>query len=164
MPELFGTFRLWARVSQKCSSNLLASSGQPDIAILWQSPSYAYNPARHSPDAVVPPSESLFAELSPELVSFIDRISRVTGCPRLPPREYRALFVALKEELRTRHAINSPQRLPRMSRRYAKMRGLIYRTPTAISSANGCGRDPLPGPVPIERAAKEPSATFTGRG
>lgn len=76
--------------------DFLRSATDPNIRILSDSPGYAWDPQRHSPNDI--PGRGLPGVAAP-LAALIERVARVAGSPRLDPDQYRMLFEALAAEL-----------------------------------------------------------------
>ena len=79
--------------------NLLQNAADLGFAVVTRPlPGYLYAPDRHEPPTAE--VEEPDADLPPDLLGFIRRISQVTGAPDLTPTQYTVLFTAISDELR----------------------------------------------------------------
>ncbi|HSV30289.1 MAG TPA: NYN domain-containing protein [Candidatus Omnitrophota bacterium] len=65
-------------------SSLLAGAKLPDLAVTMVHPMQAYDPNRHDIEDV--------DRIPPDLRPLVDSICKITGCPRLPTEDYRAIY------------------------------------------------------------------------
>ena len=72
-----------------------------EILVAPNTPGYLYDPERHERPSVDWAGDEL-RSLSPDLVTFIGRVSQVTGTPALSPRQYRVVFEAIADDVRER--------------------------------------------------------------
>jgi hypothetical protein len=81
--------------------NLLLSVEDRGFEILLapNTPGYLYDPERHERPSVDWVGDEL-RDLPPDLVTFIGRVSQVTGTPALSPRQYRVVFEAIADDVR----------------------------------------------------------------
>jgi len=81
--------------------NLLLSAEERDFEVLVapNTPGYLYDPERHERPSVDLVGDDLRG-LPPELITFIRRVSQVTGTPALSPGQYRVVFEALADDVR----------------------------------------------------------------
>lgn len=75
-----------------------------EILVAPNTPGYLYDPERHERPSVDWVGDELRG-LSPDLVTFIGRVSQVTGTPALSPRQYRVVFEAIADDVRE-HSYN----------------------------------------------------------
>jgi hypothetical protein len=81
--------------------NFLVGVQDPGFEILVapNTPGYLFDPERHERPSVDLAGAELRG-LAPELVTFIRRVSQVTGTPALSPRQYRVVFEAIADDVR----------------------------------------------------------------
>jgi hypothetical protein len=70
-----------------------------EILVAPNTPGYLYDPERHERPSVDWVGDELRG-LPPDLVTFIGRVSQVTGTPALSPRQYRVVFEAIADDVR----------------------------------------------------------------
>jgi hypothetical protein len=75
-----------------------------EILVAPNTPGYLYDPERHERPSVDWVGDELRG-LAPDLVTFIGRVSQVTGTPALSPRQYRVVFEAIADDVGD-HAYN----------------------------------------------------------
>ena len=75
-----------------------------ELLLAPNTPGYLYDPERHERPSVDWVGDEL-RSLSPDLVTFIGRVSQVTGTPALSPRQYRVVFEAIADDVRE-HSYN----------------------------------------------------------
>lgn len=75
-----------------------------ELLLAPNTPGYLYDPERHERPSVDWVGDELRI-LSPDLVTFIGRVSQVTGTPALSPRQYRVVFEAIADDVR-QHSYN----------------------------------------------------------
>jgi hypothetical protein len=69
-----------------------------EILVAPNTPGYLYDPERHERPSVDLVGDDLRG-LPPELITFIRRVSQVTGTPALSPGQYRVVFEALADDV-----------------------------------------------------------------
>lgn len=75
---------------------LIRRANDPGLAIHVGGSGFLYDPRRHSVESLPPPAMAAdLDDLDPALAALIQKITSVTGCPRLGPDEFRAAFEAI---------------------------------------------------------------------
>ncbi|RME83549.1 MAG: NYN domain-containing protein [Caldilineae bacterium] len=77
---------------------LLSEEGLEFEIATTPSPGYLYDPERHELPAAEHAADE--EEVAPELATFAERVSQITGTPNLTPRQYALLFTAIAEDLK----------------------------------------------------------------